>query len=250
MRYGFPALLLTACGGGLEPDGVWLIRAPADGGSTDCSVQTGENFLRGDWPAEEEETEDTEWSYEDEDTYGDELFFAQIETVGEDEAVLVLGTTVAPGAWDPQTESWLFSWTDEERHASAETHEAGYTYGEVEDSSYSLELSLLLLDEDHAQGTLSTRSVGRTTWTETDAWDSATVGVSYGQIPASTYLEPVDDTLPSVENAPDSTDCEAAECALWFQTTCGVDDDFTATRAGYEDEDVYAYLQYATQPGG
>lgn len=246
MRAALPLLLLTACGA--DPTGIWLIQTPVDGIGTVCDTTQGENFIYGQWPADEEEAQ-SDWTYTEEQTYGDDLGFGQIETMGADEAVLVLGDTVIPGAWDKAKDQWLFAWTDEESAEDGETHVAGYAYQETQQSSAYLEVRFTLLDADHAEGKITNSSVGRTTWTETDAWDATTVGVSYTQLPSSTYLEATDGSGTTVENSYAATDCEDAECNLWYQTTCSIDEEFSATRTDYEGEDVYGYLQYATQPG-
>ncbi len=247
MRLVLAFSLLPACG--TDPSGIWLLQSPVADIETVCDSQHGENYVYGQWPPEDEESTQTEWTYVEEATFGDELIFAQIETMGRDEAVLLLGDTVIPGLWNKQNQQWIFSWADEESAEDSETHSAGYTWTAMEQSSATLEVRFSLLEDDYASGQIANSSVGRTTWTETDVWDAATVGVSYSQIPSSSYLEGTDETVTSVDNAPTASDCEDAECNLWFQTTCTIDDAFVATRTTYEGEETYQYLQYATQPG-
>lgn len=246
MRLIYATLLLAACG--QDPSGVWLLETPRGADGSACDDQHGENFVYGQFPSDDDSTVQSDWTYTDESTYGDALAFAQIETMGQDEAVLVLDGTVIPGAWNKKAKQWTFLWTDEESSTSGESHVAGYSYTEVAQTSTSLEVRMTMIDDDHASGSIENTSVGRTTWTESDAWDAETVGVSYTQIPITTYLEAVDETA-VLDNGSTTTDCEDADCDLWIQTTCTLDEDFTATRTDYEDEDVYGSLEGVTQPG-
>lgn len=240
--------LLSACGE-VDPSGIWLLQSPLDDATTGCEVQHGENYVYGQWPVEDDTEVQTDWTYTEESTGGDELTFGQIETMGEDEAVMLIGDTIIPGVWKEASAQWVFTWVDERSAEDGESHSAGYDFSASEQSSATLEVRFALIDEDHANGKISNTSVGRTTWTETDVWDSSAVGVSYSQIPSTTYLEGIDDTVTSVDNASTASDCEDGECNLWLQSTCTIDDDFTATRTDYADEDAFSYLQYATQAG-
>lgn len=239
------ALLLVGCGS--DPSGIWLLTYPVDGAGAACSDQTGENFFYGQWPIDDGSAESA-WTYEESATYPDELGFAQIETTADDGAVLIIGATVLPGALNKKSGVWLFSWSAETSESSSETHSAGYTYSEWNDSSSLLEIRFTMSDDDHADGSVNSSTVSRTTWTETDVWDYANTGVNYGQTPSSSYLDASDGSGTAIENTSSAADCEDATCTLWFQTTCDADDTFTAVRADFEGDDVYGDLANVSDP--
>lgn len=243
-----PLILLAACGAD-DPTGIWLFQSPLSEVESTCDTTHGENYVYGQWPEDDDGSIQSDWTYTEENSFGDELAFAQIETMGKDEAIILLGDTVVPGTWDKNNQQWVFTWADEQSSEDGEAHSAGYSFLLEEQSSATLELRFGVIEPGYARGQISNSSVGRTTWTETDVWDAATVGVSYSQIPSTTYLEGTDESVTSVDNAPTSSDCEDSECNLWFQTTCAQDDDFTATLTGYEEDGTFDYLQYASQPG-
>lgn len=241
------ALALVLAGCGSDPSGIWLLDFPVHDQDPECANQTGENFFYGQWPIEDDATS-TDWTYEQTITYADELSFAQIETTADDEAILILGDTVVPGSWNKKSKKWSFTWTEDTSESSSETHSAGYTFSEWDDNSSVLEISFKLADDDHADGTSSASTVSRTTWTETDVWDAATTGVSYGQTPSSSYLESSDGLGTAIENTSSAADCEDATCTLWLQTSCTLNDTFSAVRTDFEEEAAYQDLADVTDP--
>lgn len=247
MRTALLLPLLAACGNKNDPSGIWLLTIPYEEDSADCDPDYDENFNDGQWPDEEVE-EDSEWTYTDEASYGDTLMFAQVETSAPDQAVMVLGSVILPGAWMPNKKMWEFNWAEVSNYEEGEEHDSGYEYSVRSNSQSKMTLTLNLLEDQNAKGEFTSTVVDGTYYSESDEWSSRDTNVSYGSIPADSYLEPVEDAF-YVENGPEQDDCDGDTCRLSWSTECASSGQYTAVRTDYVDEDAYEHLQDLSQGG-
>jgi len=251
-------LLLVACGSDDKADdsassaeaeaedllqGVWLLQVPwtdpADGA---CTEGLNHNFPGA------YEADDGPWSETDSADRSDAMYFVQIERLGDEEALMLLGREILPGTGDG--DSWTFSWEETDDTLELEEHEDGYSFREERSFSNSITLSLTF-DDSTASGTWDGATTETLSWEESDEWVD-TVGRSSGVIPVGDYLV-YDDG--DVEGIPESnrrteSDCEEARCSLTWQQSCSGSESVSLRRTSYEDEDVYDLLEEVVQPFG
>ncbi len=228
-------------------DGVWLVQLPFDD-TFACDETVTHNFTEG--YLKEDDTESV-WTQEEDQAYSDQLFFVQIETLNDSDAILIIDGDVYPGV---STDSgWSFTWLGSENASDSLTHETGYTYSATTSASSDVTISMTF-DGNTATGTWASSTTSNSAWTESDDWEPLVQGED-GQIPSFNYL--VYDLTDGknqttgipLTNTMTSTDC-SGDCELTVSTTCSGSVEFSATHTGFEDESTYNYLDGVGQPYG
>ena len=236
-------LLLLGCPAAVEADGIWYFvwEAPEP---PICTESVDENYLDGAIPPPEDLPENP-WTFTDDGAVSSGSFFGQIVTLEGGTPLLIIDDSVLEGAGDAL--EWTFSWDAFEQDGETQAHDAGYRYSELTYDSASTVITMTISGAA-ATGTMTNSEVFEESWTETDEWDAAEVGVAYSKIPSGTWLFD-GDGLP-VENVPPSVDCQGVNCQLAFTTDCRSAAPFTATQTTYTDEDVFDAVEDAGQPFG
>jgi len=202
LAFGTLVLGLTACGSnGIE--GIWVISLDADSTSEydyDCS----ENFSDAACPAEGEEVE-SEWTFTEQYESSPGLMMVEIVGGPRGEAFMFMNDQVVPGTKD---DLWTFEFDSFEDESTTSTHETGYRYSERDYYSSKVTITFSADLGGHAEGVIQGTSENTARWQESDTWDSDAMS-SWGQIPASSYLEG-DGNYNSYEES----DCEGDPCNL------------------------------------
>lgn len=239
------ALFLAACH---SPAGIWMIKIEA--GESTCADDFQHNFLLGYPP--EAALPDPSWISTEVSETSPALAFVQIETTGEEQAVMLYGDEAWPG--EGAEDKWSFAWTTSATRTITDEHRTGYFY-QVYEEKESDDALTLTFDGDAAVGEMSTDAVVVTTWAESDTWSAeveATVTAT-GQIPSATYLQaddPVLGTPAPLSNSSTVDDCDGEVCQLGLSTTCATEARITATRTDYDSEEAYRQLSTAGQAAG
>lgn len=225
--------------------GVWLLRVPwFDGDNDDACTQV----LDHNFPGAYEADRDDPWTESDDTDRSDALYFGQIERLGEDGALLLLGRDIWIGTGADL--SWTFAWLATDDVREVEEHEDGYIFSEHGTWMDDTKLELTFSGET-ATGTWTTEYEQQTDWEESDEWPSS-VGRSVGVIPADQYLvydEGSIDGLPQ-SNLRDESDCSSSRCELSVRITCSGSYDISMERTSYDDDDVYDLLEEVVHPFG
>ena len=170
--------------------------------------------------------------------------------------MLIIGDEVYPGI--EGAGGWTFSWLGSTESSQSNEHSSGYTFTSSNVSSSDVSI-LMTISGDTASGTWTATDESDRSWSESDNWDNNVLGLNAGQIPSAQYL--VYDLVKGkgkkqvvIEGAPlpnafDTTEC-SGDCQLQVLSSCAGSVEFSAVRAGFEDEDVYEYLDEAGQPYG
>jgi hypothetical protein len=229
------AALTTGCGGSEE---IWVfyISPAADAVNT----QTIAHNFNGAQPYAGQ-TQTGDWTYTDTTTGSDTIQFGQIVKVaGEDDAFLIMGGTAIPG--QKAGGIWTFQWDDNTQDTEREQHTSGY-FNEDFSSSTSTTTISMDLSGGTASGTASSQRTQVRRVTESDTWDSGTIGGT--NISPSTYLEYPDGGY--VSNDPGLADC-SADCFYEVTNTSNTTNAFTAEKTKYSDEDVMSTVGSASNP--
>ncbi len=229
--------------------GVWLLQLTVPTGGS-CSDGVSHNFLDGYTP----DGATSDWSVTDDAALSDALQFGQISLFDDGTSgVLVVGTAVYPGARQDDG-TWIFGWTGSEVSDHVENFDSG-TYASTvhvdESSTVSWALTFDPLTAT-VSGTRDESAQSVTTWTETDEWDPAEVGLQMGTIPSSLYLvyDEGGNDVP-LANRPQSAECANSDCDLTVTTTCSPSSQtVTGSWAGYAEEAAYEGVDGAQQPLG
>ncbi len=223
--------------------GVWLLQVPwVDSDGSGCTEGLDHNFPGayepGDGPWDESDTADR----------SDALYFVQIERLGDDEAIMLLGRDILPGTGSG--DSWTFEWEEHDGTLHLEEHEDGYLYKEELDFVNTVTLALSF-DGSTASGTWSGATDIERIWEESDEWVES-VGRPGGEIPVGDYLVYDDGPTEGIPeaNLRTESDCEGTRCTLNWVQSCAGSADVALSRTTYEDEDVYDLLEEVTQPYG
>lgn len=247
----FPfALLLSGC---TSVSGIWLFEIPYQEDSTSCTTQVGENFLEGDVP--EAGTPGVgPWNYTYDYEGSGSVSFGQIETYGDDSAVLILGSTVYTGS--KEQGNWVFSWVDESTESNQNEYATGgqVTYGYLQRDTRVSDVSYTFVLDGRNKADVSVDADETVTreWFESDVWGddvAATIG-STGEIPSASYL--VNSEGGGEANQYDNSDCDASRqglCYLAVATACSASADFVAYRTDFEDEDHFRSIREAGNGG-
>ena len=240
-------LLLTACAGSKDVDGIWAMVIPA-AVEADCSESISHNFTDAYVP-DEDDDEDLPFTTETESESSEALQLVQIIRHSKKEATLVRGTRAYPGTITDG--KWTFEWEGNAIDTVTQTHQDGYDFASDEDVTTTTTVTLLK-DGDVISGTWTgvVHTVGG--YTETDAWSSEITEIGdRGQLPSADYLvTDVTGTERPAENERDFAECSGSECELDLDITCTSERSYTGWRTGYEDEDAYGHLGAAGQPAG
>ena len=234
----------AAAAGDDDPlQGIWLLQVPwADPADAACSEGLDHNFPGAYRPG------DGPWSETDTADRSDALYFVQIERMGDDEAVMLLGRDILLGTAGDQ--GWTFSWAESDDTLHIEEHEDGYAYREER-----MSLSTVTLDLGFSGATASGTWSGTTdierVWEESDEW-IATVGRELGEIPVADYLVYDDGGAEGIpeSNLRTEADCEGARCSLGWVQSCDGSSTVSLRRTTHEDEGIYDLLEEVVQPFG
>ena len=244
------ALFLSGCS---DMTGIWLFEIPYQDDSTSCTTQIGENFVEGAVP-EAGTSGVGPWNYTYDYEGSGSVAFGQIETYGDDSAVLILGSTVYTGS--KEQGNWVFSWVDESTESNQNEYAANgqVTYGylqrdtRVSDISY----TFVLDGRNKAEVSVDADETVTREWFESDTWTEEvanTIG-STGEMPSANYLVGVDGF--GQANDAETIDCDQSRqglCYLAVETSCAAEGDFVAYRTDFEDEDHYRSIRDAGNGG-
>ncbi len=244
------ALMLSGC---TDMTGIWLFEIPYQDDATTCTTQIDENFVQGAVP-ETGSTGVGPWNY----TYAYEgsgsVAFGQIETYGDDSAVLIIGSTVYTGS--KEQGNWVFSWVDEstESNQNEYAENGRVTYGYLQRDTRVSDISYTFVLEGRSQAKVSVDADETVTqeWFESDTWSedvARTIGTT-GEMPSSNYLVGSDGL--GQGNDSEARDCDESRqglCYLAVETACAAEGEFVAYRTDFEDEDHYRSIQDAGNGG-
>ncbi|TNE90157.1 MAG: hypothetical protein EP330_08855 [Deltaproteobacteria bacterium] len=243
MRKFLAATLLaamTAGCGGSEEIWVFYVDPPADPVST---TTIDHNFIGAQPYAGT--TTGGDWTNTTTVTASPGIMFGQIVKVsGDDDVFLIIGDIAIPG--QKAGGQYQFSWPDTYTETDREQHVSGYTYEDTT-SSTSTTTVTMALSGGTATGTWMNTGTSTRTWTETDTWDINTVGTS-SQMNPSNYIEGTDGSY--ISNDYTTADCSGNPCRLAVTNTSSQTSNFRAERTKYADEDAFAGVQDASDPGG
>lgn len=238
------ALLLGGCS---DMTGIWLFEIPFQEDSTSCNETITENYNLGYVP-EAGVAGGGPWVSSYDFTGSGSVAFGQIETYGDDSAVLIIGTTVFTGT--KEQGNWVFTWTDESSSESKNEHynnagQVDYGYVRRDTTVSDVTYTFVLDGKDKADVTVDATSTSTTEWFESDLWSEEVRDYlgSTGDTPASAYLvyNEAGDVY-SQQNTWDVTDCDNTRnglCYLATQVSCSDSGDFVAYRTDFEDEDHF-----------
>ncbi|MFT4975427.1 MAG: hypothetical protein ACI8S6_001314 [Myxococcota bacterium] len=239
------ALVLSTGCKGLSEAGIWALYLPADS-TTECTEDIVHNFTDAYVP-EDEVLDEGDWTITEEENTSDALAFAQIEELGDGEALLLIGSEAYPGV--ETTNGWKFTWEGSEDSSTTEDHSSGYGFSATTVGTSTIIITLNV-DGTTAKGKLASSSSTMRSWTESDTWEVKDLGFDRGQLPAGQFLVkdgPKDTIAANNRNAEE--DC-SGDCSLEVSTACSGEGAFTAVQLDYEDESVYEYLDSSGQGPG
>jgi len=246
------ALVLGGCSSSSKDGGIWAFELPYDE-SYECAETITHNFTDG-YTTETED--DGDWTSEESINLSPQLFFGQLETYGTGQAVLIIGNEVYPGI--ESATGWDFTWVGSTETSESNSHSSGYSFASTNISSSDVTISLSISGAT-ATGTWAATDNSDRSWSESDTWENGVIGFSTGQIPAAQFLiydftKGKGKKQVTIEGAPLTNEFDLPECSgdcqLDVVSSCSGSVNFTATKAGFEDEDVYEYLDEANQPYG
>lgn len=232
------ATLTSGCG---TPEEVWafFIDPPTDPTNTSNIAHTfiGAQPYAGT-------TTNEEWTNTDTTDASPSIQFGQLVKVsGDDDAFLILGDTAIPGKKSGGV--WLFQWSDVYQNTDREQHVATGFFEEI----FTDQTSTMTITMDISGGTASGSMVGSsetvTRYSETDIWDTVTVGRGSSSIPASQYIEYPDGS--TVFNDPQLADC-TGDCSLTITNSSSTSSTFRAEKTKYNNEASFAAVEDATDP--
>lgn len=223
--------------------GVWLLQVPwSDPDASGCTEGFDHNFPGAYRP------DDGPWTETETADRSDALYFVQVERLGEDEAIMLLGRDILPGTGSG--DSWTFSWVEHDDTLHLEEHEDGYQYKEEEDRTNTVTLNLSFSGST-ASGTWDGATDIERSWEESDEWVES-VGRTVGEIPAADWLVYDDGDAEGIPeaNLRTESDCDGSRCTMSWVQSCAGSSDVSLRRTTYEDEDIYDLLEEVTQPFG
>ncbi len=219
----------TACIGGTNPlEGVWVFFVDADYDTTsdsDCS----ENYNDADCPASISD-EDSPWTFESTEEQDTDTFVAQIVGIGGGQAIMFVNDLILTGEKN-DSGNWLFIYEDFQNVDNNSSHEAGYSFKQSEESSDVLSFSLEQ-KRGSFTGSMELTSQATMSWSESDVWNSAEVGMSSSQIPANSYLS----SEGMFGNNPVAADCSEGLCGLSISGSSQMVIGVTAERTDVKNE--------------
>lgn len=231
-------LLATGCSSGIS--GIWTMSVawPAEDACTD---ELSHNFADAT-PIEGDTDEPADgWTETESETHTDQLMFVQVETMGSDEAVLIVGAQAWPGVKTAKG-NYTFSWSGSDERLQDESHSSGYqfTYSQT---ALSEEQIVLILDQGIGSGTWEVTSSSEQSWLESDLW-SKELRFQQGAIPADQYLVVTQGQGPKQKEVPaansrDGVECQGAQCSLSVTSACEGSLEVVLTQTDYSDEDAF-----------
>ena len=153
----------------------------------------------------------------------DSAAFGQILDGPRGEKVLVLEDRVLVGFREKG--EWRFSWDNVENTEEVESHTSGYRYTSRRERTVS---TFITLDLSRNTGT-GTRELFENVLErdeESDTWDRAATGFSFGRLSSRSPVNLEGDT----DNAFDDQNCEGAKCVISLETTRRIRAAMTARR--------------------
>ncbi|MCK6505540.1 hypothetical protein L6R53_19445 [Myxococcota bacterium] len=235
------ALICTGCGSGIS--GIWTMSVAWPTEDT-CTDQVTHSFAGATPIASDEEEPTDEWTREESEAHTDQLMFVQVETMGSDQAVLIIGAEAWPGVKTAKG-NYTFSWSGSDERLQDESHTTGYqfTYSQ---SAMSEEQLVLILDQGIGSGTWEVTSTAEEAWLESDLW-SEEVRFQTGAIPADQYLVVTEGKGPKQVETPavntrDAVECEGALCSLTVTSACEGSLAVVLTQTDFDDDSAYQAL--------
>jgi hypothetical protein len=223
---------------GVQWEGVWFVEMPLMDPSA-CDFGGDENYQNAEFP-DVDVPVDGPWTYTDEGEFSPSAFMIQIMKGKKGEMFVVIGDRVFPAIADSKT--LIASWEGITDDAHTEEHEAGYDFTETILNHTNETITLSKVGPEF-KGVWDIESTASTSWTETDQWKQAQVGLTYSQIPSTFYL-----TGAGRDNVPLDKDCNG-DCELTLTTNCAGKVDFTVSYAGNYDG-MYDAVEDASQAPG
>lgn len=236
------SLLATGCGSSVA--GIWTMSVPWPAEDT-CTDAVTHNFADATVIAGEEEPSlDENWTQTESETHTDQLMFLQIETMGSDQAVLIMGNEAWPGVKTAKG-NYTFSWAGSDERLQDDSHTSGYQYT-YSQSALSEEQLVLILDQGIGSGSWELSSTNEEAWLESDLW-SEELRFPDGAIPAGDYLVVTQGKGPKATEAPasntrDAVECQGALCSLTVSSSCEGSLEVVLTQTDFDDDSAYQAL--------
>jgi hypothetical protein len=258
LRPALSLVVLAACGSAW--DGLWLFQLE-EGATAKSSTTCDENFTHARCPEAPDTSEDGPWTVTEDVTITPGLATAEILEGDGGLLWLIWGDKIVPLQQEGGDLTGDFTGTTEGTHEAS--HEEGYDWSYSESSSTRIVVSLTK-DGDTWTGTIREVVSSTASWSETDEWKPAKVGILDGQINdvfVDEHLEAQGggdegDTAgggsgEGTRNTADADDCKGDTCTGHLETEIDLTRDVTAWRTrGEHDPGAGTYGGAATPPGG
>jgi hypothetical protein len=243
MRPMFPVLLAMLPGCAMfspQWEGVWFLDVPTLE-NADCDPVIDENFDDAEVP---EFDFDSDWTVIDETTLSNSAYFVEIVAGKGNQVFAILGDEVFPGTADKNL--LQVSWTGTTDATYSEEHDEGYEFSLDQLSETTTKMTLVKGEKGLASGTYTIDTVASVAYAESDRWRPQDVGLTYSQMPSSSYL-----TGDAPVNIANEANCANNDCELTIDQACSGEVQFAATFAGKYENGMFDTLKDAAQsPGG
>ena len=246
-NYLIPSLFLAACA---PETGIWLLEIDTSD-SVSCEETLTHNFINVLSPTKEDD--DPNWTQEESSSASPALGFVQVEMGSGSNCVMLWGNQVMPGTCSGG--EWSFEWERQDTGSSSNVHALGYTFSHDYDYTNVARLTLNMASSS-GSGKFKNETSTIDSYIESDMWAEA-VGVSDGQMPASSYLQtgtfdsegnPV---LETVYNTRADSECAASECTLDAAVTCATPEQTVrAYHYVFGEEPNYDNMRESSQDAG
>ena len=213
----------SATGGPL--DGVWLLEATEP--EQDCGTTLTSNLRDSDIPEPGEPGDWTDLSDRQESL---DLFFVRIVHGRSDDTVMLVNDQIIPGQKIDNV-TWEFSYVAEVIEIDGEEHTSGYRYSRTTTSTVNNTYTVERVGKQYIKGTANFDTQVVDLWTESDDWDTAEVGFTYGDLPAFTVGAP--------DNLANEDDCTDATCEIERKVSCENTAAFVGTFTGIEGDGTF-----------
>lgn len=221
-------------------EGVWFVEVPVMDPSA-CVVSADENF--DDAELFEPDVATGPWTYVSESASSQGAFFVEVLNGKDGEVFVVVGDEVYPGTADKKL--LQVEWTGSTDDLSSQEHEEGYLYSQSVVAEVLEKLTLVNPTAGQATGTMQVTSTSVQEWYETDRWRFNQIGISYSQMPSTSWL-----TGNRASNLLDSLECADDDCHLRVETSCDGQIDLTASFAGKYENGMFSGIEDAGQDPG
>lgn len=231
-------LATTACGG--SNDAVWLFMFGLEE-VVESTSSCQENFFDAACPTGTT-SEPSPWTFTEEHEVSNGALFGQILDGPSGQKLLVLDGDVFVG--EKNSGTWEFRWDSFDNYEETLSHQTGYTFKESIDRAQEVLFSIDLKGGE-ATGTLSLTATEDYEISESDSWDAASVGFSFGMITSESrvWLEG------NFENPVDVNDCADAVCRISTSSTFTARVPVTGLRTGDDGRSFDGVRNAGQNPG-